>query len=138
MVGCLSTLRQLAPYIVFVPEEKLVVGFAKSSGSHSSACSATAQYNFNRMILPPSCSRQIVFVEPPDRCRMTITPPSSFVGVSRLWSYNSPCSLLLLGLFIAFCCPCNKDSWALSQMFPLARVHVLQTFVSPTAASASA
>lgn len=42
------------------------------------------------------------FVEPPDRCRMTIAPPSFFGGVSRLWSYNSPCSLSLLGLSSLF------------------------------------
>ena len=43
-------------------------------------------------------------------------------------------ALSSVGPFISFCCPYNKDSWALSQMLSLARVHVLQTFVSATSA----
>lgn len=44
---CLCTLRQHAPYFAFIPTEKLVFSFAKSSGSYSFAYSATAQYDFS-------------------------------------------------------------------------------------------
>jgi len=116
MFVCLCTLRQHAPYFVFIPKEKLVFSFAKSSRSHSSAYNATSQYDFNLWCCHPRVRVKLCgkFVEPPDRCRMTITPPSSFFGVSRLWSYNSPCSLSLLGLLSLFVAHTikNPGHWA--------------------------
>ena len=111
-------------------------GFAKSSGSHSSHTlrlhnAALTVWCCHPRVRLNLCGK--VF-EPPDRCRMTIAPPYSFHQYFSALIVKFSLLPLSVRPFVAFCCPYNKDSWALSQMFSLARVLVLQTFVSAAAA----